>query len=147
MPVEVSAEHGVRVTTPDGWQRGAAANPAVVLAVVRPDRPDEFQPNVQLVRHPRTPLTPEEYVTLSRLEAKRLSGRADLAADGPPAAGTAAWVLEYETDRLAGRSLRFRQHVHFLGDDAFVLTATAPPQAFERLRAEIEVVLSSFERA
>jgi hypothetical protein len=98
-----------------------------------PEVDDNFRANVNVIVQELAPWTPEEYVTISRLQLKKLSNLAALPVDGPAPRLPGSWLLEWTTWE-APIPVRGRQLLAFRAGRAFVLTATATAASFARHR-------------
>jgi hypothetical protein len=91
-----------------------------------------------------SPLTLAEYLTLSRLQLKKLSNMATLPVDEPSQRFPVGHVFEWVTWE-APIPVRGRQLIAFRDGRAFVVTAMATASSFDRYKATFDAVLDSFQ--
>jgi hypothetical protein len=143
----VDPEGVFSINAPKGWAVDNSGQQGTRVVLFQPTREGEFRPNVVVVVQRLVPLTREEYIILCRLQAKQLSGSAQLKVDEPAReqpATQAAHVFEWSSLQMSPVGLRFRQLILFRSDRVFTLTATATIQQFESYRDRFESTLSSF---
>jgi hypothetical protein len=134
---------GFRVGIPKGWLVDTSGQQGTKVILYQPDADQNFRANVNVVLQDLGPLCPDEYLMLSRLQLKQLTGFPRLPTDAPADSRVNAHVFEWMTDR-ATPPVRVRQMVAFAGPTAITVTATASLDRFENHRAEFGEVFGSF---
>lgn len=134
---------GFRVRVPDEWLVDTSGQHGTKVIFYQPDIDDGFRANVNVIVHDLGPLSPDEYLTLSRLQLKQITGFPRLPTDGPTDTPVNAHIFEWMTD-WATPAVRVRQMVAFAGSSAITVTATASLDRFENHRAEFDQVFYSF---
>jgi len=142
----VDPEHRFTIRIPNGWLLDTSGQHDTTLIFFHPDIESGFRANVNVAVNDTAPLTNDEYVTLSRLELKRLTGFVMLPVDQPAPGNEAGHIFEWASDQQP-IPIKARQRVVFGNERVFVVTATAFLGAFEKHRSEFEVILGSFASA
>ncbi len=141
-PVAVPCENGVllMIEPPPGWVMGPASPPCR-LALLDPQWPGPGWPNINVVVQGLGNMTPEEYLTLSRLQMKGMGDNVVVERDQP--LGTPGGHV-FEMQVQVGQALiRCRQLIVQHDSYAYVVTAMAPADRFEAYRACFERSLGS----
>lgn len=130
------------VTAPPGWWVDTSGAQGSRVIFFCPAADPGFQPNLNVLLQPLGGLTPDEYLTMTRLQLKQMAGPdrlwADQARPGPPPGHVFEWLLP-----LNPGTLRARQLTVFLPRAALILTATALLPQFEPLRPAFESIFES----
>ncbi len=129
---------------PEGWMVDTSGQQESRVILYAPTVDDDFRPNVNLLLQAVPPLTPAEYITLGRLQLRRMSNLVKLPVDEPVSRLAGGWVLEWTTWE-APIPVHGRQLIAFRGEKAFVLTAMATAKSFERYEQLFHTVLDSFQ--
>jgi hypothetical protein len=119
----------------------APANPPARLVLLDPQSPDPFRPNVNVLAQSLGTMTPEEYLTLSRLQMKAMGESVAVELDEP--LGTAGGHLFEFQAQVGGVQVRCRQLIVLFGGSAYVVTAMATPARFEQCRGRLTACLAS----
>ena len=150
MPLELPSHHAdpqynFLIEIPPQWDTQSPPDGDVRVVFLAPDSPNGFRNNVNVTVQPLQPLDAEEYVTLCRLQVKRLSGQTDLDLDQPRDDEYRTQVFEWFL-QSPGQTfpLRARQRVLIRGPLAFSITATATEPDFAAQRDTFEAILDSF---
>jgi hypothetical protein len=138
------AENRFAIGVPSGWQAQTGGTFGNRLFLVVPWASDDFQPTVNVTTQALGVLTRDEYYTLTRLLLKQLAESPCLDVDGPSVEPPGGQIFEWTT-RCPPFPLKGRQLVIAVRDHGYAVTATARPDQFERLRADFEEVLRSFQ--
>lgn len=137
------AEH-FSLRVPEGWSADTSGQQGESVVLFGPTVDDDFRANVNVIVQEIAPWTPEEYVTLSRLQLKKLSNLATLPVDEPAPRLPGGWVLEWTTWE-APIPVRGRQLIAFRAGRAFVVTGTATAASFARHEPLFRAVFDSFQ--
>jgi hypothetical protein len=134
---------------PDGWLIDTSGQRGSKVLLLDPQSEDKFRANVNVVVQNLDPLTAEEFLTLSRLQLKQLSGRSELDLDAPAEQPRGGRVFEYTVQRpqIAPIPLKVRQVIYVDKEQAYIVTGTATLARFEFHCKDIESVLESFQVA
>jgi len=141
--VFVDPDTGFSVKIPKGWLVDTSGQRGSKVILYHPTAEEGFRANINVLVHDLAPLTPEEYLTLSRLQLKQLTGFAQLPTDASATDRPDAHIFEWMTDRPTP-PVRVRQLVVFAESRAITISATASLDRFESYRAEFDQVLDSF---
>ena len=128
---------------PSGWSADRSGREGSSVVIFSPTVEDNFRANVNVVVQDLAPLAQEEYLTLSRLQLRKLSNMATLPVDEPFQRLPGGHVFEWVTWE-APIPVRGRQLVAFRDDKAFIVTAMATAGSFERHKPTFDAVLESF---
>src|SRR5438067_2148901 len=71
------------LTIPPGWLVDTSGQQGTKAIFFHPQGEEHFRPNINVVVNPLSPFTPEEFITLGRLQLKQLSGSSRLGIDEP----------------------------------------------------------------
>jgi hypothetical protein len=129
---------------PPGWTADRSGREGSSVALFSPTVEDNFRANVNVVVQNLAPLTQEEYLTLSRLQLRKLSNTASLPVDESWHRLPGGHVFEWVTWE-APIPVRGRQLIVFRDGKAFIVTAMATAGSFERHKAVFDAVMESFE--
>lgn len=141
--VFVDPDIGFSLKIPKGWLVDTSGQRGSKVILYHPDVEEDFRANINVLIHELGPLTADEYLTLSRLQVKQLTGFAQLPTDAASTDRPDTHIFEWMTDR-ATPPIRVRQVVVFSESRAVTVTATALLDRFENYRAEFGQVLDSF---
>jgi hypothetical protein len=143
-PIAVPGDHGelLLLEAPPGWLMTPPTPPAR-LALLDPNASGGFWPNVNVVIQDLGTMTPEEYLTLGRLQLKAMGEQARVEHDEPIGPGSSGGrVMEFVA--YNGQvPVRCRQLILLQGGSAYVVTATAAAHQFEAYRPRFDRVFSS----
>lgn len=134
---------GFSVGVPAGWQVDNTGLVGSRLVLFAPSAPGDFQPNVNVTAQDLHGVTPDEFVTVTRIQLKQFAGSPHLDVDAPAGDPATGHVFAWTAQRAAG-PLRGHQVLTFHAGRCYALTLTAPPEQFDRLRPEFEAILGSF---
>ena len=140
----VDPQGSFALEVPPEWLIDNSGQQGTLVMLFQPVKNGDFRPNLGVVAHSLAPLTPEEYVTLSRLQAKRLSGKSTLDVDQVANTAMGGQIIEWSSLQMGPVAIRFRQLLIVNKGIAFTITATAGGHQFEGLRVLLESMLSSF---
>jgi hypothetical protein len=129
---------------PPAWSADRSGREGSSVVLFSPTVEDGFRANVNVVVQDLAPLTQDEYLTLSRLQFKKLSNTASLPVDEPSQRFPGGYVFEWVTWE-APTPVRARQLIAFRDGKAFIVTAMATANSFDRYKATFDAVLESFE--
>ena len=129
---------------PEDWLVDTFGQQGSSVILYHPRVGSDFRTNVNVLVQPLAPLSTEEYLTLSRLQIRKLTGFAELPADAPAGGRADAHVFEWMTNQ-APTPVRVRQLVVFSEESAFVISATASLEEFEAHRGAFDGIFDSFE--
>ncbi|MBI1916063.1 MAG: hypothetical protein HYS12_15220 [Planctomycetes bacterium] len=132
------------LAVPPGWLVDTSGQQGSKVTFFCPEVEDNFRTNVTVVVQPLAPLTPEEFVTLSRLQIKQLSGNSRLAVDQEEDRPAGARTFEWTALKLFPIPLRFRQRIVVDRGMTYGVICTAPMHRFEDYRELFDATLSSF---
>ena len=134
---------------PDGWLVDTSGQRGSKVLLLNPQVEGNFRTNVNVIVQDFAPLTAEEFLTLSRLQLKQLSGRSELDLDAPAEQPRGGHVFEYTVQRpqIAPIPFKVRQVIYVDKGRAYIVTGTATLVRFEFHRNDIESVLESFQVA
>ena len=139
----VDPERLFSLLVPAAWQVDASGQQGSRVALLHPTPEDGFRANVNVVVNLNPHLSPVEFLTLSRLQIKQVTGLAKLGID-EPAARPNSHLLEWSA-QAGSALLQCRQLIVFGAARVFVVTATALLSRFESHRATFAAVLDSFK--
>jgi hypothetical protein len=141
--VYVDQESLFSLHVPKGWLVDTSGQQGSRVILLHPMIENDFRVNVNVVVNAMGGLTIEEYLTLSRLQIKQLTGARQLAVDElarrPEGAHLLEWIVE-----IAPVPLKIRQVFLAKEPRIYLVTATAPLARFELHRSVLETVLESF---
>jgi hypothetical protein len=142
-PIAVPCEDGalLLIEPPAGWLM-APPTPPARLILIDPNVPGPPRPSINVLAQNLGKLTPEEYVTLNRLQLKGMGENAAIERDEPLGTRAGAHLFEYVA-HPGPVSVRCRQLILLHGGTAYVVTALAPAHQFEAHRARFERALNS----
>src|SRR5262249_48519001 len=132
------------LAVPDGWLVDNSGRQGPRVIFFNPIPEDNFRANITVVVDSLSPLTPEEYFMLNRLQVKRLSGNSRLLLDEPAWAMEGAQIFEWTALQMGPIPLKFRQLGVVARGRGYAVTCTAPLHRFETYRGEFEATLDSF---
>jgi hypothetical protein len=137
-------QHGLfSLTVPQGWLLDASGQHGSRAVLLHPAAEEGFQANVNVVVCPNPHLSPDEFLTFTRLQLKQLTGLERLDVDKLAGRRDGGHVLEWAAQ--AGPAvLRHRQLLVFDVGRVFVVTATALDSRFEAHRPEFAAIMDSF---
>lgn len=131
---------------PSDWLAETANRFGVRIAFLSTEAAQGFHANVNVIVNEVPPLTTEEFLTLSRLQLKQLSGLVTLPVDKQIAHPNSAQAHLFEwTNPRAPNLLTMWQLVVFAASKALILTATALAESFDKYRHTFETIFRSFE--
>jgi hypothetical protein len=128
---------------PPGWLVDDSGRQGTKVLLFHPAGSPDFRANVNVTVQNLGGLTGDEFLTLSRLQFKQLSGGIPMERDEPADRPAGAHLFEWSAP-LGPLSLRVRQLIAFGGGKAFVLTATAKEQDFAALLPDVQQIVESF---
>lgn len=131
------------IDVPSGWQAQTGGQFGNRLVLLVPWTSHNFQPNVNVTTQELGVLTRDEHYTLTRLHLKQLAQSPCLDVDVPSIEPLGGQVFEWTT-RHPPFPMKGRQLVLAAGERSYAVTAVAPLEPFERLRADFEEVMRSF---
>jgi len=102
-----------------------------------------FQANINVMVHSLGVMTEEEYLALSRLQMKQMSGRSEPDVDMPAPHGHSGRIVEWHA-HMGPMHIKTRQLIVVCGSSAFVVSATALSTQFSEYREEFEAAMDSF---
>lgn len=132
------------VQVPPGWALDTSGQSGARAILYHPEVWSGFRSNVNIVVQPLGALTSDEFLTLTRLQIKQLTGQQHPERDTPSTEPPGGWVIEYAANFGASAALRVRQDIHCSAGRVFVLTATAPDENFARCASAFHQILHSF---
>jgi hypothetical protein len=137
-----------RLEIPADWLAQYGDQGGLRVVFLSPEVVQGFQANVNVVVNHVPPLTLDEFLILSRLQLKQLSGQSTLPVDQPagdrPNGHSKAHVFEWTNPR-APIPLTARQLVLFSPPKALILTATALAHTFDQHRPTFEQIFRTFK--
>jgi hypothetical protein len=128
---------------PPGWFADRSGREGSSVVLFSPTVEDNFRANVNVVIQDLAPLTQDKYLTLSRLQLRKLSNMPTLPVDEPSQRFSGGHVFEWVTWE-APTPVRGRQLIAFRDGKAFVVTAMATAASFDRHKPIFDAVLESF---
>ena len=131
---------------PHDWAVDPTGQRGACVFTFGPNIDDGFRANVNIVVQPLSPLTHDEYLTLSRLQIRKMGNLARLAVDEPALRFPGGRVLEW-TALEASPPIRTRQLIAFAGPEVFVVTAMATAASLDRYEPLFQVMMDSFRCA
>jgi hypothetical protein len=142
-PIAVPCDNGVLllIRPPAGWLMSPPQPPARLL-LIDPAAPGPFRPNLNIVAQPLGQLTPEEWLTLTRLQYKSMGDKVTVERDEALGKYPGGHVFEY-TARFEPLSVRCLQLILLQGGTAYLVTALAAAHEFEAYRPRLEASLLS----
>jgi hypothetical protein len=142
-PIAVPCENGalLLIEPPEGWLMSPPAPPAR-LSLLDPRAPAPLRPNLNVVAQDLGKMTPEEYLTLTRLQLKGMGANAAVERDEPLGRGSGGHLFEYVAN-LGPMAVRCRQLILLQDGWAYCVTALALVHQFEAHRAAMEGALNS----
>jgi|GEM_PF-3691293 len=129
---------------PPGWALDTSGQGGSRAILYHPEAWSGFRPSVNVVVQLLGGLTPEEFLTMTRLQIKQVTGQPQPERDEQSGALLGGQVIEYTAEFGTGAVLRVRQDYYFHAGRAFILTATAPNETYARVAAAFERILASF---
>ncbi len=140
----VDPDEGFSLHVPEAWMVDTSGQQGSRVVLYGPTVEDTFRANVNVVVQDLAPLSPDEFVSLSRLQLKKLSNMATLPVDEPSPRLAGGHVLEWTTWE-APIPIRGRQLLAFNADQAYIVTALASADSFPLHEPILQAVLDSFE--
>jgi hypothetical protein len=138
------AESGFAVGVPGGWRIDTNGLMGSRLLLFAPNAAPDFQPNVNVTMQDLAGVTPEDFLTVTRIQLKQFAGTPNLDVDAPTGDAFGGHVFEWTT-RRPPFPLHGRQVATFAAGRVYVVTATAKAEQFDQLRPAFEEVMASFE--
>jgi hypothetical protein len=141
----VNRAHRFEMDVPHGWIVHESGGPAVV-DITAPSGKGGVRPSLNVVvETPYAGLALSDLVRTSKARLAALWGFAVEGEDGPVtlADGTRAWAITFRQAAL-GRPLAQRQLYVVAGERAYIVTATASPDAFAEDSKDFETCFRSF---
>jgi hypothetical protein len=134
---------GFSLEPPAGWAVDATGRQGTRVIFLHPVVDRSFQANLNVVVEPLGDMTPDEYLTLCRLQLKRVPAQVTFEQDRPAAEPAGCHLLEYT---LVGGPLALgvRQLICTADGKVYVVSATAPRDTFDLYRAAFEASQASF---
>lgn len=130
------------IDVPNGWLVDSSGQMGSSVILFHPQVEHNFRTTINVVVHQLGALTPEEFLTLTRLQLKQLPEftlQVDDSISQPPGARLLEWAAE-----PGPMPLKVRQLLVYQRDNVYVVTATALLALFEFQRNTIETTVSSF---
>ena len=132
------------LSVPEGWLLDTSGQQGSRVVLFAPGVEDSFRANVNVVVQDLTPLSRDEYITLGRLQLKKLSNLAALEVDQPASGPLGGHWLGWSTWE-APIPIRARQLVVFREQQAFVITAMSSSASFPGYELLFRDILESFK--
>jgi hypothetical protein len=129
------------IEPPEGWVMAPPAPPAR-LALLDPNAPGPVRPNLNVLAQDLGKMTPEEYLTLTRLQFKAMGDNVNVERDQPLDRAGGGHLFEYVAN-VGPVAVRCRQLILLQGGWAYCVTALAVAHQFEAYRARFEAALGS----
>jgi hypothetical protein len=142
-PIAVPCDDGslLLIEPPPGWLL-APPTPPARLILLDPNTPGPLRPSINVVAQTLGKMTPEEYLTLNRLQLKGMGENAEVQRDEPLGTRSGAHLFEYVAHQ-GPVSVLCRQLILVHSGNAYVVTALAPAHQFEAYRGRLERALDS----
>ena len=129
---------------PTGWSVNDAGGPGTEVILFSPCIGyGGFRPNINVVVQDLRGLTPEEFLTLTRLHLKQMTSQQQPQRDEPFPAVPSARLLEWSAP-LGGLLLTVCQMLVTSGAYAFIVTGTVPAANLPEYRDTIQAAFASF---
>jgi hypothetical protein len=129
---------------PADWLIDTSGQQGTKVVLLSPTAEATFRANVNVSVQLLRGLTPEEFLTLSRLQLKQLTGRPRADRDEPAARPAGAHLLEWRTE-VGPVSIQARQLIVTDSHKAYVVTAMAPATSELLYRRQFDLVFESFQ--
>ena len=129
---------------PEGWLVDSSGQQNTRVILLHPTTEANFRVNVNVTVQELRALTPDEFLTMSRLQLKQLTGSPRAERDEPAERRGGGHRLE-STMTLGAVTIETRQLIVLDGGKAYVVTATAPAGSAANYQREFEVVFESFQ--
>jgi hypothetical protein len=142
--VFVDRDGSFSLSAPPQWVIDTRGQAGTAVVVHERANASSFAANVNVIVQQLRGLSSDEFLTLSRLQLKHLTGQPRLQVDAPAAHSPGGHLFEWSAPFGAGM-LHGRQLIVITQDKAFVVTATAPAATFDAYRAEFDSILDSFQ--
>ncbi len=138
------ADTGFVIGVPVGWRVDNTGLMGSRLVILAPVPPGEFQANVNVTTQDLVGITPDEFITVTRIQLKQFAGSPQLDVDEPAAPPASGHVFAWTTHR-GGAAVHGHQVAFFRGRRCYVVTASARRDQFDQLRPEFEAILGSVQ--
>ena len=137
-PIAVPCDNGalLMIRPPEGWLMSPPQPPARLL-LLDPAAPGPFRPSINVVVQKLGQLTPEEWLTLTRLQLKSMGEHVTIERDEELGKQSGGHLLEY-TAQIGPLSVRCLQFILLQGGAAYMITALAAADQFEAYRSRLE---------
>ena len=129
---------------PAGWLLDSSGQQGTRIIIFASPPNVDFRANINVMIHKLAAITPAEFLTLSRLQLKQMTGPPNLEIDHPAAQPPGAHIFEWHAP-MGSLHLKMRQLITFRPPLAFVVTATALFNDFDQFRQDFEAALDSFQ--
>ena len=131
------------ILVPVDWIVDSSGQQGTRVILCEPSAIGDFCANINVVVQALGAMTETEYLALSRLQVKQMSGRAKPDVDVAAAQLNNGRILEWHA--MMGRMhLKIRQLIVVCGSSAFLVSATALYSRFSEYRKDFEAALDSF---
>jgi hypothetical protein len=142
-PIAVPCDNGalLLIEPPEGWLMSPPQPPARLL-LLDPTAPGPFRPNINVVQQKLGRMTPEEWLTLTRLQLKSMGEHVRVERDETLGKQGGGHLFEY-TAQVGPVFLRCLQFILLQGGAAYMITALAAADQFEAYRSRLESSLFS----
>jgi hypothetical protein len=142
-PIAVPCDNGalLLIRPPEGWLMSPPQAPARLL-LIDAAAPGPFRANINVVVQNLGQMTPEEWLTLTRLQLKSMGEKVTIERDEALGKRPGGHIFDY-TAQFGPVSVRCLQLILLQGSAAHVITALAPADQFEAYRSRLESSLFS----
>jgi len=129
---------------PLDWLIDTSGQQGTKVVLLSPTAEANFRANVNVSIQLLRGLTPEEFLMLSRLQLKQLTGLPRAERDEPATRPAGAHILEWTTE-VGPVSIKARQLIVMDSHKAYVVTAMAPANSELLYRREFDLVFDTFQ--